>query len=98
METKKYICIAPSKEQFNINGESLGMSGERALYYSSQIGKHRVYRSSYPLEPYIFRGKDINKDLKLFKFNDIKKAQALCDEINEAYNDDFSVLERVYNG
>ena len=27
----KYICVAPDKEVFNVNGESLGMQGERAL-------------------------------------------------------------------
>ena len=54
----KYICLAPSKEQFNVNGESLGMSGERALYYAKSVGKHRIYRSMYPLEPYMFKGKN----------------------------------------
>ena len=87
----KYICIAPSKEQFNVNGESLGMSGERALYYSESVGKHRVYRQSYPLEPYYWGLKDINEDMKLFEFKNKEKAQKLCNEINEVYGDDFIV-------
>lgn len=89
----KYICVSPDKEMFNVKGESLGMIGERALYYSKSIGKHRVYRSSYPLKPYIFRGKDINRGLNLLVFNTLKKAQQLCDEINNAYGDNFMVKE-----
>ena len=88
-----YICVAPSKEQFNINGKSLGMSGERALYYSQSIGKHRIYRSCYPIEPYYFGGVDINRDLKLFRFNSYKRALKLCHAVNEHYGDDFKVRE-----
>lgn len=89
----KYICLAPSKEQFNIKGESLGMSGERALYYATDIGKHRIYRSCYPIEPYIFKGENINEKLELLYFNTSIEAQRLCDEINSVYNDDFIVKE-----
>lgn len=89
----KYICVSSDKEMFNVKGESLGMIGERALYYSKSIGKHRVYRSSYPLKPYIFRGKDINRGLNLLVFNTLKKAQQLCDEINNVYGDNFMVKE-----
>ncbi len=88
-----YICVAPSKEQFNVNGKSLGMSGERALYYSKNLGKHRVYRSSLPLEPYYFNGTDINMDLKLFRFNSFWRALKLCHEVNKYYGDDFKVKE-----
>lgn len=88
-----YICKAPSKEQFSVSGKSLGMSGERALYYSKSVGKHRIYRSSYPLEPYYFNGKDINKDLKLFRFNSFRRARILCHMINKHYGDDFKVVE-----
>lgn len=88
-----YICKAPSKEQFSVSGKSLGMSGERALYYSKSVGKHRIYRSSYPLEPYYFNGKDINKDLKLFRFNSFRRARNLCHMINKHYGDDFKVVE-----
>ena len=86
---KEYICIAPSKEVFNVTGKSLGMSGERALYYSSDVGRHRIYRSSYPKEPYYFRGEDINKKLRLLKYKSLKYAQSVCDEINRVYGDDF---------
>lgn len=89
----KYICLSPSKEQFNVNGESLGMSGERALYYAKSVGKHRIYRSTYPLEPYIFKGKNINDDLELLYFNTSIEAQRICDEINDVYGDDFVVKE-----
>lgn len=89
----KYICIAPSKEEFNIKGESLGMSGERALYYSKDVGKHRVYRQSYPIKPFYLRGEDCNAEMKLFEFKDKNKAQKLCDEINEVFNDNFGVKE-----
>lgn len=92
----EYICIAPSKELFNVSGESLGMSGKRALYYSTRIGRHRIYRSQYPIEPYYFNGVDINKQLKLLKYKSIKYAQKVCDLINNAYGDDFKpvVIER----
>ena len=85
----KYICVAPSKEVFNVYGESLGIEGERALYYSSDIGYRRIYRSSFPIEPYYFKGVNINKNLKLLKCNTLKKAQSMCDEINRVYGDDF---------
>lgn len=89
----KYIGFSPSKEEFNIKGESLGMSSERALYYASNIGKHRIYRSSYPLVPYMFNGKDINKTLKLLYFNTYDEAKEVVDEINNVYNDTFIVKE-----
>lgn len=85
----EFICVAPSKEVFNVYGESLGIEGERALYYSSDIGTHRIYRSSFPIEPYYFKDVDINKKLKLLKYNTIEEAQSICDEINEVYGDDF---------
>ena len=81
----KYICVTPDKENFNIRGESLGMSGERSLYYCSRFGKSRIYRSSYPI-PH-------EKSFKLFEYTKREKAQELCDDINEVYNDDFLVVE-----
>jgi hypothetical protein len=94
----KYICLAPSKEQFNVKGKSLGMSSERALYYSNDIGKHRIYRNSYPLEPYMFNNKNINEKLELLYFNTSIEAQRLCDEINSVYGDDFMVKEVNVDG
>lgn len=85
----EFICVAPSKEVFNVNGKSLGIEGERALYYSSDIGPHRIYRSSFPIEPYYFRGTDLNKKMKLLKYKTIQEAQSICDEINKAYGDNF---------
>ena len=63
------------------------MSEERALYYASDIGKKRVYRSEFP--------KPTNKTFKLFEFDNLEKAQELCDEINKAYNDNFEVRKIV---
>lgn len=94
----KYICVAPDKEVFNVNGESLGMQGERALYYSKDIGKHRIYRSQYPTPaPYMFNGKNINENLKLLYFNTNIEAKKLCTEINDVYGDDFEVKEVEVN-
>ena len=85
----KYICIAPSKDMFDVYENYLGESGERALYYSEEVGKHRIYRHTYPLETEYFNGINITKDFKLFEFKTIREAQEYCNEINEAYNDNF---------
>ena len=60
------------------------MSGMRALYYSTDIGRRRVYRSSYPHHDCKF---------KLFKYKRKSNAEKLCNEINEAYGDTFYVKE-----
>ena len=39
----KYIWVAKRKELVNVHGEKIGMSEERALYYSSDIGKKRMW-------------------------------------------------------
>lgn len=88
-----YIIVSNPKEQFNVKGESLGLSEARALYYLPTIGRHRIYRSAIPLQPYIFNGVDINKNLKLLKYKSKSSAQKVCDEINEVYGDDFYVKE-----
>ena len=82
-----YICVAPSKEQFNVNGKSLGMSGERALYYSKNLGKHRVYRSSLPLEPYYFNGTDINMIIAMLEeqYRIMYNGRILLNENNNDY-------------
>lgn len=85
--SKEYICIAPSKEQFNILGESLGMSGKRALYYHTDIGRTRIYRSKYP------KALCFNKKLKLLKYKSLKYAQKICDLINTNYGDNFKPFE-----
>lgn len=88
----KYICVAPSHEEFNAYGESMGMSGVRALYYSTDIGKNRIYRSTMPLEPFYINGKDTNECLELLVYDTEKEAQEVCDEINEVYGDNFSPI------
>lgn len=89
----KYICFSPGKEQFDIKGNSLGISVDRAIYYAKSIGKRRIYRSSYPIEPYMFKGNDINKDLELFIFDTRIEAQNVCDKVNNVYGDKFIVKE-----
>jgi len=55
---------------------------ERKLYYSPSIGRKRIYRSTG------------EKHFKLKVFKNRSAAQALCDKINETYNDDFEVVEK----
>lgn len=88
-----YICVEKSKEVFRTNGESLGQSGDNALYYLKSLGRKRIYRQKYPLEPFIFNGADINKGLKLFTYNTKKKAQELCDYTNEKIGSNYQVVE-----
>lgn len=77
-EDEKYICV--DKER------------EIALYYSKKLGKRRIYRQSYPLKPYIFNGKDINKGLILFKYRRKQNAQKLCDDINKSTGQNFQAI------
>lgn len=80
-----YICVAEPREEFNYFGQSLGMSKRRALYYNSSLHRKRVYRSSYP-EP-------TDNSFRLFQYKTKSRAEALCKEINEAYGDNFEVVE-----
>lgn len=80
----EYICV-------NENGDI-------ALYYSKDIGRHRVYRQSLPLEPFYFRGEDINKGLRLFKYKRKSSAQKLCDDINSKQGTKFIVKEVEVGG
>jgi len=84
IEIMPYIVTSKDKEVFNVNGDSLGMRGERALYYSKSLGRHRIYRREYP---------NTDKSFVLFKYKSKVRARDLCDQINEAYNDDFEVVE-----
>ena len=84
---KVYICVAPSKEVFNASGKSLGMCEERALYYCRDIGRRRIYRSSYPIPD--------DKCFKLLKYKSLKYAQETCDGVNRAYNDNFRPIEKL---
>lgn len=77
---EKFICISDSKEVFNNENESLGMSGERVLCYMKSLNRKRVYRQSYP---------NSKKDMGMFEYKSKEKAQKLCGSINSAYNDDF---------
>lgn len=72
-----YICYAKGVEQFNVNNESLGIGDDRALYYAKSVGKHRIYRSGYPIKG--------NKDFELFKFKSEKQAEKLCKQMGENF-------------
>lgn len=61
------------------------MSGERAIYYAKSVGKHRLYRSGYPVPD--------QNGLILFEFKDIEKAFRMCDDTNDIFNDDFKPIE-----
>lgn len=88
-----YICVEKSKEVFNAKGESMGQNGDNALYYLKSLGRKRIYRQKYPIEPFIFNGKDINKGLRLFTYKRKKKAQELCDYTNEEFGSNYQVIE-----
>lgn len=81
----KFICVAPEKEDFNFKGEKMGtITPKRALFYYRPIGEDRIYRQVL----------DTNDgDMILHKFDTKEKAQELCDRVNEAYNDNFEVVE-----
>lgn len=94
-----YICVAPEKEMFNIYGESLGIQSARALYYSPDVGTHRVYRQSYPFpEVEIWNGKNINENLKLLQLDTLEEAIDICKDINNFYKDNFSPVEYEREG
>lgn len=71
---EQYICYAPSKEQFDFKGNSLGHGEELALCYSPLIGRRRIYRNSL-MKP--------DKGLKVLIFKNKNIAQLRCDEANE---------------
>ncbi len=81
--TGKFICFSPAKEETDCNGKSLGMGEDVALCYSPRIGRTRIYRSSYA---------NPGKGLKILSFKSEKMAKIRCDQINEAYNNDFKPL------
>ena len=80
-----YICLQRSKEVFNVYGNSLGQSGDSALYYSTEIGRRRIYRQTYPIPMY--------KKLRLLTYKNKKNAQKVCDYINKLFNDNYEVVE-----
>lgn len=80
-----YICVAEPKEQFDSLGRSLGKGERRALYYDNRLHRKRVYRSSYPIPEF--------KSFRLYQYKTKSIAEMLCRNINEAYNDDFEVVE-----
>lgn len=85
-----YILFAKGIEEFNINNESLGIGHDRSVYYCKSIGRHRLYRSSYPLAT-----TGPNKKLSLFVFSTLKQAEDCRDYTNKIHNDRFEVIETV---
>ncbi len=80
-----YIIVARPKEQFNHAGESQGMGNKRALFYSTLIGRKRIYRDD---------AKKPQRRFKILSFKVKKNAQAICDKINSVYNDHFTVVKK----
>ena len=80
-----YICVQKSKEEFDVDGNSLGQSGDNALYYLRELGTRRIYRQSYP--------KPEAKGLMLYKYKRKINAQKLCDYINQFDNNNYEVIE-----
>ena len=69
-----YIVTSEPKEQFNVKGESIGMSDKLAVFYSPSIGRKRYYRQSLTTP---------QKGLKLLTFKTEKAAQQVCDTTNQ---------------
>ena len=77
---KKKLKKLEEKDYFDKDGNQIAERIKRVLCYSSDIGKHRIYRQNFY---------NIEKGMKVFEYKTLKNAQKLCDEINKAYNDDF---------
>ena len=88
-----YICVEKKKKIFREDRKILEQSEINALYYLKSLGRKRIYRQSYPLKPFIFQGKDINKGLKLFTYKNKNKAQQLCDLTNKKFGTNYQVIE-----
>lgn len=80
-----YICVEKNKKEYNYLGEYVKESGERALYYSREIGRSRIYRQSYPECGY--------KGLKLLTYKKKENAQKECDYINSITDSNYEVVE-----
>ncbi len=78
----KYIITSDPKQQFDVKGKSLGMSGKAAVFYSPSIGRTRLYRQNMT-KP--------QKGLKLLTYKRLSKAQSICDRTNEISNGGFKV-------
>jgi len=74
-----FICESLSKDIFK-DGILMANSGRRALFYNSDLGRSRIYRSQYPTSI---------KRFKILSFKNEKNAKKACDYINEIYNDNF---------
>ena len=57
----------------------------RAIFYNRNERRRRAYRNTYPTPS--------SEDLVIWKFYDQKKAQNICDLINENYLESFKVVE-----
>lgn len=82
MEKPQFIITSEAKELFDCNKKSLGMGAKRALFYLPSIGRGRIYRDSL---------NEHNNSFKLLIYKRKSRADEVCKEINEAYNDSFKV-------
>lgn len=78
MQNDMYICVEKETNS--------------ALYYLKDLGRRRIYRQTYPLESFMFKGKDINKGLILFTYKRKENAQKLCDDINNRTGQNFKPI------
>jgi hypothetical protein len=69
-----YIITAEGKEEFDVNGKSLGVGEKRAVFYATKIGRRRLYRN-YLANP--------APGLRLLTYRSMKRAQEVCDRTNE---------------
>lgn len=79
----KYIVTSDGgKELKNASGNVIGVQEKRGLFYSKAVGRHRIYRSSFP---------NPANGLSLLVYKTKEKAQRICDRINFFHQDDFKV-------
>jgi len=80
-----YIITLEPQKQFNVKGESLGISDKLAVFYSPSIGRKRYYRQSISTP---------QKGLKLLTFRTEKAAQKVCDTTNEVSGSGWKIEQR----
>lgn len=77
-----FIVTSEQKDALDYLGKKIGVTEKRVLCYSKSLGKRRIYRDSL---------KNCTQKLHILEYKTEQKAQDACDQVNEAYNDDFKV-------
>ena len=82
-----YICVEKVLEEVSVPEDYVGILPfhYNALYYSTKIGRTRIYRQRYPKPQY--------KGLKLFTYKRKENAQKLCNYINNICNSKYEIME-----